>query len=87
MMDFFILTTEEEEKARTLHNREHAAVQGRLIDVLDLTLTGKYVLPVRIVEDPDYQFYCPELVKFLKTLPSQSLDPDVVFVKGDPDGL
>jgi hypothetical protein len=35
MMNFFILNEDQEETARTLHDDDHAAVQGRLMDAAD----------------------------------------------------
>lgn len=44
-----------------------------------VTLTGAYVAPKRIVDDPAYQQYCPNLAPFLLTLPFCSLEPETIF--------
>jgi hypothetical protein len=42
-------------------------------------LGGQYVAPKRIVDDPSYQKYCPDLIAFLLTLPFCSLETDTIF--------
>lgn len=44
-----------------------------------VTLTGTFVAPKRIVDDPAYQQYCPNLIAFLLTLPWCSLEPETIF--------
>jgi len=44
-----------------------------------VTLTGKYVAPRRIVDDPAYQSNCPGLIAFLLTLPWASLQVETIF--------
>lgn len=44
-----------------------------------VTLTGKYILPKRIVDDPLYQARCPDLITFLLTLPWCSVEPETIF--------
>lgn len=50
-----------------------------------VTLTGCYVAPKRIVDDPAYQQYCPGLITFLLTLPWCSLEPETIFAPIDPN--
>jgi hypothetical protein len=42
-------------------------------------LTGTYVAPHRIVDDPVYQSHCPGLIAFLQTLPWASLQTETIF--------
>jgi hypothetical protein len=44
-----------------------------------VTLVGCYVAPKRIVDDPDYQHYCPNLVAYLLTLPFCSVETETIF--------
>lgn len=44
-----------------------------------VTLTGKFILPKRIVDDPLYQQWCPNLITFLLTLPWCSVEPETIF--------
>jgi hypothetical protein len=44
-----------------------------------VTLTGTYVAPKRIVDDPAYQQYCPDLITYLLTLPWCSLESETIF--------
>lgn len=44
-----------------------------------VSLSGCFVAPKRIVDDPDYQHYCPNLVAFLLTLPFCSLETETIF--------
>lgn len=44
-----------------------------------VTLTGTYVAPKRIVDDPAYQQYCPDLVTYLLTLPWAALETETIF--------
>lgn len=44
-----------------------------------VTLTGAYVAPKRIVDDPEYLTYAPDLVTFLLTLPWCSLETETIF--------
>jgi hypothetical protein len=48
-----------------------------------VTLTGKYVLPKRIVDDPVYQANCPDLITFLLTLPWCTLEAETVFAPAE----
>lgn len=44
-----------------------------------VTLTGKYILPKKIVDDPLYITHCPALITFLLTLPWCSVEPETIF--------
>lgn len=44
-----------------------------------VTLTGKYVAPKRIVDDPEYLAYAPDMVAFLLTLPWCTLEAETIF--------
>lgn len=44
-----------------------------------VTLTGAYVAPKCIVDDPAYIQYCPALITFLLTLPWASLESETIF--------
>lgn len=44
-----------------------------------VTLTGRYVAPKRIVDDPAYLFYAPLMVAFLLTLPWCTLETETIF--------
>ena len=44
-----------------------------------VTLTGMYVAPKRIVDDPAYLLYCPNLAPFLLTLPFCLLESETIF--------
>ncbi|MCK1501486.1 hypothetical protein [Bradyrhizobium sp. 188] len=44
-----------------------------------VVLTGMFVAPKRIVDDPDYLHYCPNLSSFLLTLPFCSLETETIF--------
>lgn len=44
-----------------------------------VTLTSCFVAPKRIIDDPDYNHYCPDLVDYLKELPFCLLDSDAIF--------
>lgn len=44
-----------------------------------VTLTGMFVAPKRIVDDPAYQQYCPNLSPFLLTLPFCMLETETIF--------
>lgn len=48
-----------------------------------VTLTSRYVAPKRIVDDPAYQQYCPNLITFLLTLPFCSLESETIFAPSD----
>jgi hypothetical protein len=44
-----------------------------------VALSGNYVLPKKIVDDPLYVTNCPALITFLLTLPWCSVEPDTIF--------
>ena len=44
-----------------------------------VTLTGTYVAPKCIVDDPAYKQYCPDLIAYLLTLPWASLESETIF--------
>jgi hypothetical protein len=44
-----------------------------------VSLTGKYILPKKIVDDPLYVANCPALIAFLLTLPWCSVEPETIF--------
>lgn len=48
-----------------------------------VSLVGKYVAPKRIVDDPAYQQYCPNLIANLLTLPMCLLETDTIFAPSD----
>lgn len=50
-----------------------------------VTLTGTYVAPKRIVDDPEYQTYAPGMIAFLLTLPWCSLETETIFAPFDLD--
>lgn len=49
-----------------------------------VTLTGGYILPKRIVDNPLYQDNCPNLLTFLLTLPWCSLEDETIFAPPPP---
>lgn len=44
-----------------------------------VTLTDMFAAPKRIVDDPDYLHYCPNLAPFLLSLPFCSLETETIF--------
>ncbi len=49
-----------------------------------ITLTGtKYVAPVRIVNDPDYIQYVPDMITYLLTLPAALLENETIFLPAE----
>jgi hypothetical protein len=44
-----------------------------------VTLTGKFVVPWRVVNDSDYQANVPDLVAYLLTLPGAMLEAETIF--------
>ena len=44
-----------------------------------VALTGKYVAPKRIVDDPEYITYAPGMVDFLLDLPWCTLEVETIF--------
>jgi hypothetical protein len=44
-----------------------------------VALVGKFIAPKRIVDDPAYQLYCPNLIPYLLTLPFCSLESETIF--------
>lgn len=44
-----------------------------------VTLTGCYVAPKRIVDDPDYQANAPGMISFLLLLPFAALESETIF--------
>lgn len=49
-----------------------------------VTLTGCYVSPKRMVDDPDCVTYCPDIIPFLLTLPWASLETETIFAPVAP---
>lgn len=50
-----------------------------------VTLTGKYVVNKRIVDDPDYNYYCPTLGPWLlANCPYCSLESETIFAPFEP---
>jgi len=49
-----------------------------------IALTGKYVAPVRIVNDPDYIANLPTMMTFLLTLPCSILENETIFLPDAP---
>ncbi|RWL19734.1 MAG: hypothetical protein EOR57_14165 [Mesorhizobium sp.] len=49
-----------------------------------VTLVGKFVTGKRLVDDPDYQLYAPEMVAFLLTKPFCTLEPETIFLPDEP---
>lgn len=46
-----------------------------------ITLTGgKYVAPVRIVNDPEYLMHVPDMIEYLLTLPAAILENETIFL-------
>ncbi|MBX3545602.1 hypothetical protein [Chelatococcus sp.] len=46
-------------------------------DAVDLV--GKFAAPKRIVDDPDYQAYVPDMVAYLLDLPYALLEAETIF--------
>jgi hypothetical protein len=44
-----------------------------------VTLIGAFVAPKRMVDDPAYQQFCPNLLAFLLTMPFCSLEDETIF--------
>lgn len=44
-----------------------------------VTLTGMFVAPKRIVDDPDYQAYVPDMINYLLDKPFATLEPETIF--------
>lgn len=57
-----------------LNNQASGVASGATV-----TLAGNFVAPKRIVDDPAYQQYCPNLLTFLLTLPFCSLETETIF--------
>lgn len=49
-----------------------------------ITLLGNYVAPVRMVNDPAYLQYVPDMVAYLLTLPAALLENETIFLP-DPE--
>lgn len=49
-----------------------------------VTLTGCYVAPKAIVDDPEYHTYAPGMIVFLLTLPWCSLELETIFAPPEP---
>ncbi|MBS7703338.1 hypothetical protein [Chelatococcus asaccharovorans] len=45
----------------------------------DVSLTGKFAAPKRIVDDPDYQAYVPDMIAYLLELPYALLEAEMIF--------
>jgi len=50
-----------------------------------VTLTGCYVAPKAIVDDPEYLTYAPGMVTFLLTLPWCTLETETIFAPMEPN--
>lgn len=50
-----------------------------------VTLVGNYVAPKRIVDDPEYHAYAPDMVDYLLTLPWCALETETIFSPTPPD--
>lgn len=48
-------------------------------------LTGTFVAPKRIVDDPEYLLYAPGMVTYLLDLPWCSLEPETIFAPPPPE--
>ena len=46
-------------------------------------LSGRYLAPTRIIEDPACGTYAPALAAYLRTLPWAELDSDAVFAPAE----
>ena len=44
-----------------------------------VTLTGKFVTAKRIVDDPDYVQFAPDMVAYLLDKPFATLEPETIF--------
>ena len=44
-----------------------------------VTLAGKFAAPKRIVDDPDYQTYVPDMIVYLLNLPYALLETETIF--------
>lgn len=49
-----------------------------------VTLTGCYVAPKRIVDDPECHTYAPGMITLLLTLPWASLETETIFAPPPP---
>ena len=49
-----------------------------------VTLTGTYVAPKLIVDDPEYKTYASGMVAMLLTLPWCSLETETIFAPSEP---
>ncbi len=49
-----------------------------------VTLTGMFVAPKRMVDDPDCKTYAPNLIPYLLTLPFCSLQTETIFASVAP---
>lgn len=49
-----------------------------------VALTGKFVAPVRIVNDPDYLSLAPAMVAYLLDVPSSALEDETIFLPPAP---
>lgn len=47
-------------------------------------LVGMLVAPKRIITDPDYLNYCPDLCTYLETLPWCILENETIFAPPEP---
>jgi len=48
-----------------------------------VTLVDRYVAPRRILDDPDYALYAPNMVALLRKLPAVELDGGSIFIDAD----
>jgi hypothetical protein len=44
-----------------------------------VSLTGMFVAPTRIMDDPEYRTYAPGLIAFLRSLPWAALETETIF--------
>jgi hypothetical protein len=49
-----------------------------------VTLTGKWVTSKRIVDDPDYIAFAPDMVAYLSDKPFATLEPETIFAPAPP---
>lgn len=49
-----------------------------------VTLTGCYVAPKRIVDDPDYAQFAPGMIAYLLDKPFCMLEPETIFAPPEP---
>lgn len=73
-MRFVVLMADELAHAQALDDDENFVIAGRLVDIG--SLTGRYVGPARMIDDPA----CPvALAEYLRGLPSGEYQPGELF--------